>query len=116
MNNKNINLIQQISSHSIPDGFIKVTDNPLQVLSSEQKVALNRKGNELFNNGKIIEASRLFITTGYSDGLTRVGDFFMKKKEEVKALKYYVLAKNKAKCSPIYEKLAKTISVLVKTE
>ena len=93
MNNKNINLIQQISSHSIPDGFIKVTDNPLQVLSSEQKVALNRKGNELFNNGKIIEASRLFITTVYSDGLTRVGDFFMKKKRRIKSSKILCISK-----------------------
>ncbi len=106
--------ISEIQSHSIPDGFIKVTDSPLTSLSSEQKVALNRKGNELFNNGKISEASRIFMTTGYSDGLTRVGDSFMKKNQTLTALKFYCLAKNKNKCEPIYEKIAGTIGLLFK--
>lgn len=107
-------LLSEVNSHKIQDGFIKVTDSPLQALSSEQKVMLNRKGNELFNNGKINEASRIFITTGYSDGLTRVGDTFMKKNQSLEALKYYILAKNKNKCEPIYEKMAQALSVLVK--
>ena len=33
----------------IPEGFIKVTDQPVQTLTSQQKVILNRKGNVLFN-------------------------------------------------------------------
>ena len=114
MSNTAKNLLSEVSSHKIPDGFIKVTDQPLGALSSEQKVMLNRKGNELFNNGKIDEASRIFITTGYSDGLTRVGDTFMKKNQSLSALRFYILAKNKNKCEPIYEKMANTISVLVK--
>ena len=73
------NLKKKLSPHDIPNGFIKVTDKPVQTLSSEQKALLNRKGNVLFNEGKIIEACRIFVTTGYSDGLTRVGDFYLKK-------------------------------------
>lgn len=101
---------------SLPEfqGFIKVTDSPISSLSSEQKVVLNRKGNELFNNGKVNEASRIFITTGYSDGLTRVGDKFLSKNEPLKALKFYELAKNKRKSLPIIEKLSKTISLILK--
>ena len=86
-----------VESNRLSDGFIKITDSPLTSLSSEQKVILNRKGNELFNNGKIQEAARIFITTGYSDGLTRVGDLLSKKNQSLKALKFYILAKNKKK-------------------
>lgn len=117
---KNVNgnseksFVNAVDSHRFSEGFIKVTDSPLGALSSEQKVALNRKGNELFNGGKIQEASRIFITTGYSDGLTRVGDFFSKNNQSLKALKFYILAKNKKKCEVIYEKIAKVISILEK--
>jgi hypothetical protein len=54
------------------------------------------------------------MTTGYSDGLTRVGDSFMKKNQPLTALKFYCLAKNKNKCEPIYEKIAGTIGLLFK--
>ena len=79
----------------IPEGFIKVTDSPVKGLSSEQKVILNRKANIMFNNGNVEDARRIFITTGYSDGLTRVGDYYMNKNESLKALKVYYLAHNK---------------------
>ncbi len=114
MDLKKQNFLSQISAHEVPDGFIKVTSPSVQTFTSEQKVILNRKGNELFNNGHVEEASRIFVTTGYSDGLTRVGDIYMKKNQPVKALKFYTLAKNKNKSEEIVEKLAATISLLVK--
>ena len=107
-------LKKQIEQKQGAAGFIKVTDNPVSGLTSQQKVILNRKANSLFNDGKIDMAERIYITTGYSDGLTRVGDTFMKKNQSLEALKYYILAKNKNKCEPIYEKMAQTLSVLVK--
>ncbi|MFA6936791.1 MAG: hypothetical protein WCQ67_01010 [Treponema sp.] len=97
-------------------GFIKVTDNPVTSLSSEQKVVLNRKGNILFNNGDIEGARRIFITTGYSDGLTRVGGKYEEKNEDFKALKMYLLAHNKKKSDPIIEKIAGLISITMKGE
>ena len=63
-----------VQEQKIPDGFIKVTDNPVDGLNSEQKVILNRKENTMLNNGNIEEARRIYITTDYSDGLTRVCD------------------------------------------
>ncbi len=104
----------QIDSKQGSEGFIKVTDNPVKTLNSEQKVILNRKGNALFNQGQIENARRIFITTGYSDGLTRVGDYYQKKNEPLKALKQYILAHNKNKAEPIYEEIAKVVSCALK--
>lgn len=97
------------------DGFIKVTDAPV-TLSSEDKVVLNRKGNIYFNQGDLLSARRLFITTGYSDGLTRVADVLYKDGKELDALKLYWLAHNKRKYEPLIQKLAKTISLIITEE
>lgn len=106
-------LQENISQKTTPDGFIKVTDNPVKGLTSDQKVILNRKANAMFNNGNVEDARRIFITTGYSDGLTRVGDYYMNKNESLKALKAYFLAHNKRDAEPIYENIAKLISTLI---
>ncbi|MCR4822385.1 MAG: hypothetical protein K5873_05885 [Treponema sp.] len=103
-----------LSAHSIPDGFIKVTDKPIAGLSSEQKAVLNRKGNVLFNEGKYDAACRIFVTTGYSDGLARIGDLYMKQNRSILALKYYLLANNKAKSEALYEKISSIISIMIK--
>lgn len=109
-----IKLKSTLSAHSIPDGFIKVTDKPIQGLTSEQKAVLNRKGNVLFNEGKYDAACRIFVTTGYSDGLARIGDLYMKQNKGLTALKYYLLANNRAKSETVYEKIASIISVIIK--
>ena len=84
-----------------------------QLSSPEQKVVLNRKGNIFFNQGKILEARRLFITTGYSDGLNRVAAKSMEEGKELDALKLYLLAHNKREAEPLIEKLANIISSLL---
>ena len=96
--------------------FIKVTENALTPLSSEQKVVLNRRGNQLFNEGFINEAQRIFVTTGYSDGLTRVGDYYIAHDNTLEALRMYCLAKNKRKSEPIIDSLVRLIRVLIDTE
>ena len=58
-------------------------------------------------------ARRIFIITGYSDGLTRVADKYASEKKELKALKLYLLAHNERKTEPIYNKIAQTISMLI---
>ena len=107
-------LKKEIQNTQISEGFIKVTDSPVGTLNSEQKVILNRKGNELFNAGNIEGARRIYTTTGYSDGLTRVGYKYMESNQSLKALKQYVLAHNKGKSEAIYEKIASVISQLLK--
>lgn len=96
--------------------FIKVTENALTPLSSEQKAVLNRRGNQLFNEGFINEAQRIFITTGYSDGLSRVGDYYAAQKKTLQALRMYCLAKNKRKSGPIIDSLVGLIRVLIDTD
>lgn len=103
-------LKKTINSKYGAEGFIKTSDAPIETLNSEQKVVLNRKGNALFNEGAVEEARRIFTATGYSDGLTRVGDAYMQKNESLKALKQYVLAHNKKKAAPLYETIAKIVS------
>ena len=74
---------EMIKNHKSVGGFIKTSDSPLRTLNSEQKVLLNRKGNVLFNEGDIHNAKRLFITTGYSDGLNRIGDIYKKDGDDI---------------------------------
>lgn len=111
-----LNFTEAVIEKRIPDGFIKVTDEPVKGLSSEQKVILNRKANTMFNNGNIEDARRIYITTGYSDGLTRVGDYYMNKDQSLKALKAYYLAHNSRDAEPIYDSIAKVISQLLSDE
>ena len=112
----NEDLKKDIDSKQGSEGFIKVTDSPISGLTDQQKVALNRKANALFNDGKFDMAERIFITTGYSDGLTRVGDNYAKKNEFLKALKLYLLAHNKRKSDPLIEKFSGLVSMMLKSE
>ncbi len=107
------NFVESLQQKKMPAGFIRLTDTPVEGLSSEQKVVLNRKANTMFNNGNIEDARRIFITTGYSDGLTRVGNHYMDKNQSLKALKAYYLAHNNRETEPIYEQIAKVISKLI---
>ncbi len=109
-------LKKQIDSIHEPFGFIKVTDNPVSGLNDQQKVLLNRKANELYNQGKYDQAERIYVTTGYSDGLTRIGEKYQEKNEYIKALRMYLLAHNKRKSDPLLEKFAGLLSELLKED
>ena len=106
-------LKKQIEQKKGNQGFIKVTDSPVSSLSDEQKVQLNRKANVLFNEGKYEMAERIFITTGYSDGLSRIGDRYLEKNQYMEALKMYLLAHNQRKSAPLIEKVSQAVSVML---
>jgi len=97
-------------------GFIKTGDRVPAGLSSAQKVALNRKGNELMNRGDVEGARRIFLTTGYSDGLVRVGDKYKTQGRDIEALKMYWIAPDKKKAEAIIESLSAVIRKLVHQE
>jgi len=86
------------------NSFIRVTKNA--PVEGSEKAALNRKGNQLFNSGKIEEAKRVFMTTGYSDGLSRVGDIYKSKNRLLEALRMYWMAHDKTKAEPLIEHTA----------
>jgi len=98
------------------EGFIKTCDAPNETIASDQKAALNRKGNMLFNAGDIESARRIFQTTAYSDGLIRVGDLYYKSNKYVDALKMYKLAHDTKKTESLIEKMAVVIQNLLKEE
>jgi hypothetical protein len=86
------------------NAFIKVS-KPSPVVGQD-KVMLNRKANQKFNEGDIEGAKRIFITTGYSDGLSRTGDYYKSKDMPLEALKMYWMAHDRNKAQPLIEKLA----------
>ena len=90
-------------------GLIKSADNPSARLAGDERVRLNRKGNELFNRGEIETARRIFQTTGYSDGLIRVGNRYLEASRAVDALKMYWLAHDTSRSVPLIEKAALVI-------
>ena len=96
------------------EGFIKTTVN--HALDGSAKAALNRKGNVLFNAGDAEGARRIFLTTGYSDGLSRVGDYYKSKGRPLDALKMYWTAPDYTKANPIIQQLSEIIRYLINEE
>ncbi len=96
------------------EGFIKQTHST--PVNSQQKAQLNRKGNILFNEGKIEAARRVFITTGYSDGLIRVGDWYRKQGREIEALKMYWIAPERKKAEEIILRVAAYVQNLMQED
>ena len=94
--------------------FIKTTARP--IIDGTQKAALNRKGNNLYNCGDIEGARRIFLTTGYSDGLVRVGDYYNSKGRPLDALRMYWIAPDRSKAEPIIMQLSAVIQNLIQNE
>ena len=98
------------------EGLIKTTDAPAENLETNNKVQLNRRGNELFNSGHIEQARRIFQTTGYSDGLIRVGDWYHSQNRSVDALKMYQLAHDDERSGALIAKMALVVQNLLHEE
>ena len=91
------------------EGFLKVTGEGKLRLDSSKRVALIRKGNELFNRGEIELAKKIFLTTGYADGLIRIGDLYMKQNLPLEAFRMYYLAPYPKKVEEMMEKMVAII-------
>ena len=96
------------------NGFIKTIAKPK--IDGSQKAALNRKGNILYNSGDIEGARRIFLTTGYSDGLTRVGDYYKSQGKEMDALRMYWIAPDRTKANAIIMRLSAVVQNLIHDE
>jgi hypothetical protein len=94
--------------------FIKTVARP--AIDGSQKAALNRKGNILYNSGDIEGARRIFLTTGYSDGLVRIGDYYKSKGRDLDALRMYWTAPDRGKAEPIIMRLSEIIKDLINEE
>ena len=94
--------------------FIKTTIKP--AIDGQQKAALNRKGNLLLSSGDVEGARRIFLTTGYSHGLIRVGDHYHSKGRPLDALRMYWMAPDRKKAEPLIEQLSVVIQSLLHSE
>ena len=89
-------------------GFIRITNPRVEGLTGEQRTALIRRGNELFNSGKLEQAKKIFLTTGYSDGIIRIADSYVKT-DPLEALRLYKIAPADEKADRLLEKMAGVI-------
>jgi hypothetical protein len=87
-------------------GFIKVSSEQLPKLTPEKRSALIRKGNELYNQGRLADAQRIFLTARYSDGLIRLGEHYQKKNRPLEAFRMYWQAGDSARSGAMIEKMA----------
>ncbi len=94
------------TSHEPLPGFVKVSKDKRPTLTGEQRTALIRKGNELFNAGRLDEARRIFLTASYSDGLIRLGDYYYKNKQPLEAFKMYWQASATDRSGKMIEQMA----------
>jgi hypothetical protein len=95
------------------DCLIKTADLPLPGVQADRKAKLNRRGNELFNSGDVEAARRIFQTTGYSDGLIRVGDRYLSERRPIDALKMYKLARDDKRTESVVSNAALVIQYLL---
>jgi hypothetical protein len=112
MNYTKSNIAKIFNAHGAEqDAFIKTGEKI--PLDSGQKAALNRKGNLLFNSGDIEGARRIFLTTGYSDGLVRIGDHYKNEGRMIDALRMFWIAPDHKKAETIVEQLSEIIKELI---
>jgi len=94
--------------------FIKTIEKPS--IDSARKALLNRKGNVLYNSGDIEGARRIFLTTGYSDGLSRIGDSYKSQGRILDALRMYWIAPDRNKSNVIIMQLSALIQQIIHEE
>jgi hypothetical protein len=88
------------------EGFLKVVAPEKTKVDPASKAALIRKGNQLFNDGEVDTAKKIFLTLGYTDGIIRAGDYYYKKCEYWEAYRLYNLAPAPAKVDYLIERMA----------
>ena len=108
----NDNILKKIPQ----SGFVKLTEFKNNSLKSSERVALIRKGNQFYNNGKIDIAKRIFLTTGYTDGIIRVGDYYYNNHNFIEALEMYEIAPSPDKKDLLIEKMSEIVKVWLKKQ
>lgn len=87
-------------------GFLKVGDLDPNTIDRSKRAALIRKGNELFNNGDLSTAQRIFTTVRYSDGLIRLGNHYMDSGAPLEAFRLFWIAGDRRRINEMTEQMA----------
>jgi hypothetical protein len=96
---------EDMLKHIPKEGFLKLTRDKVE-LPEDKRMALIRKGNDLFNGGRTDLAKKIFLTAGYNDGLVRLGDRYIEEKKPLEAFRMYWLARHAAKKDGLVEKMS----------
>ena len=83
-------------------------------MTDQERVGLIRRGNELFNNGDITNALKIYLATNYGDGIIRVGDYYyFDKNDKISGVKLYKKAGHQKMVDDFAFKAAQTIKLLL---
>jgi len=93
---------------------LRVGTQPGTRLSSSDRVALIRKGNEFFNLKKYEAAKRVFITCRYSDGLIRLAQYHLGIQDPLEAFRLYWIAGDSRMISEMAERMAMVVRSWIK--
>lgn len=93
----------------VPQGFVRQVASAPPKLDSAERAQLVRKGNELLNKGNLELAERIFVTCGWGDGLARVGDAHLKKRNYRKAMELYVRSKDEGRIQRMSVRIARVV-------
>lgn len=86
-------------------------------MDDQARIALIRRGNELFNNGDLKNSLKIFLSTNYNDGIIRVADvLYFDKKDKISAVKLYKRANHKKVLDDFAEKAAAVIRTLLQED
>lgn len=96
--------------------MIKKGNDKKRSVDSQTRVQLIRKGNEFFTTGDIPAAEKIFLTTDYKDGLVRLGDYYMEKRDIEKACDMYFKSENSSKIEDFCKYSAKVIQRWLKED
>jgi hypothetical protein len=88
------------------EGFLKVTAKEAGQLSSQDRAALIRRGNELYNKNDLATAKRIFMTVRYADGLIRLGNHYMKEGDPLEAFRMFWVAGDRRRIEEMSEQMA----------
>ena len=117
MNIKKNNKSSLDGAHSMDTPhFTKVTIAPTenQTLTDKDRTLLIRTGNQQFNAGQYEAAGRIFKTTGYRDGLIRVGDHYRSQHAPIDAFRMYRAASSTEKTGELIAIFAHIIQYWLK--
>ncbi len=97
-------------------GLLKTVQDKPATLTQQQRTALIRKGNEVFNRGDVVLAERIYRATRYAAGLSRIGDWYMRQNRPLEALGVYRSGRCQAKADILVERIARVLSGWLKEE
>jgi hypothetical protein len=99
-------MAKEIDVGASSQGFLKVSSSDGSGLSSSDRVALIRKGNELFNRNEMTGARRIFMTVRYGDGLIRLGNHYLQRGDPLEAFRMFWLAGDRRRIDEMSEQMA----------